>query len=202
MFDTSSRVRGHARALLAATLAASAFACAAPTETTQDTDVSSGRGSIETVTATPELDPWVGPVVERWAAATGRAWVYQGAQTDDVGASFHAAVGEPPEGFTAFTYANGRVVVGSEWLSSPLLGMVLMHELGHAFRGDHHEGSGVMHYAIGDGVMTSCLTAADLEWACSAFACTDFAVECEPPNSAPSEPPEIGELHAARRVGL
>jgi hypothetical protein len=80
------------------------------------------------------------------------------------------------------------------------LGTVLMHELGHAFRGDHHEGAGVMYYAIGDGVITSCLTAADLEWACSAFACTDFAVECELPSS-PFEHPELGELHAAKRVG-
>jgi hypothetical protein len=92
-------------------------------------------------------------------------------------------------------------VVSPEWLRSPLLGTVLMHELGHAFRGDHHDGSGVMYYGIGDGVLTSCLTVADLDWACSAFACTDFAAECELPEPDSFEHSELAELHAAERAG-
>ena len=191
MFETKPPVRACGRALLVAQVTASAFACAAPAELPDDTHAaSSERGSIETVTATPELDPWVRPVVERCTLATGRPWVYRGATTEDVGASFHAAAGDPPDEYVAFAYGNGRIVVNPEWLSSPLLGTVLMHELGHAFRGDHHEHSGVMYYGIGDGVMSSCLTAADLEWACQEFACTDFAAECELPESVELDHPQ------------
>src|SRR5688572_3317967 len=98
MFDKNTPTRACGRALLVVAVAASAFACAAPAGASHDTGVTSTQhGSIETVTATPELDPWVGPVVERWAAATGRSWTYHGASAEDVGANFHVAVGEPPE---------------------------------------------------------------------------------------------------------
>lgn len=199
MVDTSFGARAGWRALVAAGAGAAALACGSPR-------VENGRDeagtSVETVTASPELGGWVELAVERWVMATGRPWVFGGATSEDVGANFHIAPGEPPPGYVAFAYGNGRVVVSPEWLGSPLLETVLMHELGHAFRGDHHEGSGVMYYAIGDGVMTSCLTPADLDWACRDFDCTDFASECAQPAVAEVERAELVPcFRAADRVG-
>ena len=128
--------------------------------------------------------------------------MYGGGTTEDVGANFHVTPGEPPEGYVAFAYGNGRIVVSPDWVDSPLIGTVLLHELGHAFRGDHHEGSGVMYYGIGDGLMTSCLTAADLVWACRDFSCTDFAFECEQSPTADKSPVPAETLRAVERVGL
>lgn len=203
MFDTSSGARAGWRALAAAGAGVAALACASP-PVVYDEPVEAdaeARVSVETVTASPELADSVASAVERWSAATGRPWVYAGAATEDVGASFHVAPGEPPEGFVAFAYANGRVVISPDWVTSPLIRTVLMHELGHAFRGDHHEGSGVMYYGIGDGVMTPCLTQADLVWACRDFSCTDFASECERPAIAALDPAVV-RARAADRVGL
>lgn len=142
----------------------------------------------ETVTASPELDGLTREAVERWAAATGRDWTYLGAVDEDSGADFHVQVGQPPDSFVAFAYANGRIVVSPDWMATPELGSILMHELGHAFRGDHHDGPGVMYYGIGDGVMTPCLTPADLLWACQDYDCGRFSVECEEPATPSLEP--------------
>ena len=194
MFETSSGARARWRALVAAGAGASALACASPPV------VERGDGaarSVETVTASPELAGWVQMAVERWSAATGRSWRYDGATSADLGATFHVAPGEPPAGYVAFAYGNGRVVVSPEWMESSLIGTVLMHELGHAFRGDHHEGGGVMYYALGDGVMTSCLTPADLVWACRDFDCTDFASECEQPVVAQTARAELGHCRSS-----
>ncbi len=198
MLETSSGVRAGWRALIAAGAGAAALACGSP----RVENHGEGTSSVETVTASPELAGWVELAVERWAMATGRPWVFGGATSADIGANFHIAPGAPPAGYVAFAYGNGRVVVAPEWLDSSLLGTVLMHELGHAFRGDHHEGSGVMYYAIGDGVMTSCLTPADMEWACRDFDCTDFASECTQPAGpelARAEP--VPCFRAVDRVG-
>lgn len=154
----------------------------------QDAAQELGNGSApheaETVTATSELGTAVELAVGRWAAATGREWVYRGVVDSDVGASFHVQAGEPPEGFVAFAFANGRILVSPEWLDRQELPMILMHELGHAFRGDHHDHHGVMYYGLGDGIITNCITEADLEWACSDFQCTRFGVECSMPTVA------------------
>lgn len=200
MFYTSSGARACWRALVTIGAAIAALSCAPPSAEGEHGDAGT---SGETVTASPELSVWVEPAVERWAAATGRSWVYAGSAAEDVGASFHISPGEPPPGYVAFAYGDGRVVVSRAWLSSPFIGTVLMHELGHAFRGDHHAGSGVMYYAIGDGVMTSCLTPADLVWACRDFACNDFAAECEQPVVAAVERPQVARcLRAKDRVSL
>lgn len=178
--------------------------CAAPSgPATGDGDATAPHR--ETVTASPELDGLTRQAVERWSVATGRDWTYVGAVEADVGADFHVQVGQPPETFVAFAYANGRIVVSPEWLATPELEAILMHELGHAFRGDHHDGPGVMYYGIGDGVMTPCLTPADLLWACQDYDCVDFGVECEQPTGPSLEP----TAHAwalcpnrAERVGI
>ena len=200
MFDRSSGARAIWRALVAAGAGAAALACGSPPAVDRHEEPET---SIETVTASPELGAWVASAVERWSAATGRSWVYGGTTSEDAGATFHIAPGEPPPGYVAFAYGNGRIVVSPAWVNSSLIGTVLMHELGHAFRGDHHEGSGVMYYALGDGVMTSCLTPADLVWACRDFECTDFASECEQPAAvAEVEQPEVLRcLSAADRAG-
>lgn len=199
MLDTSAAARGLWRALVTAGAGAAVLACGAPrVENRSEAETT----SFETVTASPELAGWAELAVERWSIATGRPWVFGGATNEDVGATFHIAPGTPPPGFVAFAYGNGRVVVSPAWVGSSLIGTVLMHELGHAFRGDHHYGGGVMYYAIGDGVMTSCLTPADLEWACRDFECTDFASECSQPRA---DDVEQGELmpcfRATERVG-
>jgi len=198
MLDTSSGARSGWRALVAAGAGAAALACGSPRVENSEAEAA----SVETVTASPEFGEWAELAVERWSAATGRPWVFGGATKEDIGATFHITAGEPPPGYVAFAYGNGRVVVSPEWLGSSLLGTVLMHELGHAFRGDHHEGGGVMYYAIGDGVMTSCLTPADLEWACRDFDCTDFASECAQPAIAEVERAEgVPCFRATERVG-
>ena len=201
MFERSSGARARWHLLVAAGAGAAALACASPLSG-HSAGEAEAQSSVEAVTASPELADWVRPAVERWAAATGRSWVFSGVTTEDIGAKFHVAPGEPPEGYVAFAYGNGRIVVSPDWADSPLIGTVLLHELGHAFRGDHHEGSGVMYYGIGDGLMTSCLTSADLVWACRDFSCTDFAFECEQAPAA-AEPPVLAEiLRAGDRVGL
>jgi len=204
MFDTSSGARAAWRALAAAGAGVAALACASPTSVNDEPrdEDAAAQVSVETVTASPELADSVESAVNRWSAATGRPWVYGGAATEDVGANFHVAPGEPPEGYVAFAYANGRVVVSPDWVSSPLIRTVLMHEIGHAFRGDHHAGSGVMYYGIGDGVMTPCLTEADLAWACRDFGCTDFATECDRPALPALDPAVARCAHAADHVGL
>ena len=204
MFDRSSGARAGWRALAAAGAGVAALACASPPsvyDESHDADAET-RISVETVTASPELADSVASAVDRWSAATGRSWVYAGAATEDVGANFHVAPGEPPEGFVAFAYGNGRVVVSPDWLTSPWIGTVLMHELGHAFRGDHHEGSGVMYYGIGDGVMTSCLTEADLVWACRDFGCTDFDSECDRPTTGAVAQAVVRCARAAGHAGF
>jgi len=203
MFDTSPGARARWRALVAASAGVAALACASPPSADDEPHADAvAQSSVETVTASPELADSVESAVNRWSDATGRPWVYRGAATEDVGANFHVAPGEPPEGYVAFAYANGRVVVSPDWVSSPLIRTVLMHELGHAFRGDHHASSGVMYYGIGDGVMTPCLTEADLVWACRDFGCTDFASECDRPAIAAPEPAVARCARAADRVGL
>lgn len=194
MFDTSSGARAPFHVLAAVGAGAAALACGSPPAVDRHEDPET---SVETVTASPELGVWVESAVERWSVATGRSWSYGGNTLQDSGADFHIAPGEPPPGYVAFAYGNGRIVVSPAWVNSSLISTVLMHELGHAFRGDHHEGGGVMYYALGDGVMTSCLTPADLVWACRDFECTGFASECEQPELAKVEQPEMARCFSA-----
>lgn len=105
----------------------------------------------------------------RWRHATGRIW-----QDGEIAVRY----GEPGAGYIAFN--DGRTIVVREtWAASPQLETVVLHEIGHYYRGDHVDDAG--EHLMSSGLHSEsagCITAADLAFVCEVYPCTVFAPEC------------------------
>lgn len=128
---------------------------------------------FETVSSAPELEEVVREGVIRWRAATGRSWVYSHDRGD-----YHVEFGVPPGNGLGYHYIDGNIVVDETLVDSPHFMELILHELGHAFSYGHHEEIGVMAVGLGGERSSSCLTEADVVWACSFYDCTKFQPEC------------------------